>query len=477
MFKKNRLFIMSLLMTLVLFAVVHADTHTAASCSQAHVQAAVNSAANGDTVVIPNGSCSWTDGISTTRQIRIEAQYYTPTAGGNTSRSVIITNNSPDPLFTLTSGSSYHCGIAGIKFVEGTQKTNFIRIQGNGTRVPLIHDCWFDIDERFGNQPDIAVFAVLSLGGVVWNCRFDTPGSDFQGYPGSQGASMYINSPRDWYTASTMGALDTNGTVNIYFEDCTFFNCSQCPDIDDNGRAVFRHCLLDGSGGITHGFTSISGGRHFEYYDNTFTVTTPERNQSRYFWCRGGTGIFTDNVVNNNVTPSAFGSQTLLDIGDNTNPTSMGSYPIARQPGWGHNGTSNVSDPIYIWKNTGSRAYIWSHNTQAGPWDQYVQLDRDLFVNSGAKPGYQKYAYPHPLRSSGSGIRTALTPKSPVDGPAEYEVYDVKGREILAFRGQCDIQTGIANFMTRNRRLPAGPYVGVVSRGSLRPALTRMVLR
>ena len=177
-------------------SVARADTHTAASCAQADVQAAVNAARDGDTVLIPNGSATWTGGIATTKQILIRAQNYTPTPGGNAVRNVVITNNSTAPLFALTSGNSFHCGIAGIKFVEGTQKSNFVRIQGSGAKVPLVSDCWFDIDERFGDEPGVAILAVLSLGGVIWNCRFDTPGTDFQGYPGSQGASAPgISSP------------------------------------------------------------------------------------------------------------------------------------------------------------------------------------------------------------------------------------------------------------------------------------------
>jgi hypothetical protein len=195
-----------------------------------------------------------------------------------------------------------------------------------------------------------------------------------------------------------MGTLDSNGTVNVYIEDSTFINVSQWPDIDDNGRMVMRHCVLDGTWGLTHGFTSNSGGRHFEYYDNTFKVSHNNRNiAGRYFWIRAGTGVFTNNEVQNASNPSQWGSPVQTDIGDNTNP---GSYPQARQPGYGHNGTTNISDPIRIWNQTGANAYRWGVQNA---WVSTVQLNRDIFVNSGARPGYSKYAYPHPLRGAGSG--------------------------------------------------------------------------
>ncbi len=41
-----------------------ATTRTAASCNNGDVQAVVSAAANGDTVVIPAGSCSWTSGVT-----------------------------------------------------------------------------------------------------------------------------------------------------------------------------------------------------------------------------------------------------------------------------------------------------------------------------------------------------------------------------------------------------------------------------
>lgn len=63
-------------------------------------------------------------------------------------------------------------------------------------------------------------------------------------------------------------------------------------------------------------------------------------------------------------------------------------------------------DPICIWNNTGSRAYVWS------VWDHWannVKLNREIYVNSGPKPGYSKYTYPHPAR----GSSTPLPPPPP----------------------------------------------------------------
>ena len=189
-----------------------------------------------------------------------------------------------------------------------------MRLSGTGSKVPLVNDCAFEIKNRFGNQPDNGAIAWLSQGGVMWNSYVVGVGGGLGGQCCPEGGSILINSPRAWYTPSTMGARDTTGTVNVYIEDSTLKNFGQSPDVDNNGRVVIRHSNLDGVSGLTHGFTSSWGGRHAEYYDNVFQTTTDNRNiAGRYFWLRAGTAVFTNNEVQRQVCrlrgPSAVGDQ------------------------------------------------------------------------------------------------------------------------------------------------------------------------
>jgi hypothetical protein len=46
-----------------------AATINAASCSFAHVSAAVNAATAGDTIIIPAGSCTWTNNLTITKGV------------------------------------------------------------------------------------------------------------------------------------------------------------------------------------------------------------------------------------------------------------------------------------------------------------------------------------------------------------------------------------------------------------------------
>lgn len=74
----------------------HAATHAAASCNLSDVQTAIGSAAVGDTVTIPAGTCTWTSGLSISTGITLSGSG-TPntgagTFGSGTLNTVIIDN-------------------------------------------------------------------------------------------------------------------------------------------------------------------------------------------------------------------------------------------------------------------------------------------------------------------------------------------------------------------------------------------------
>jgi hypothetical protein len=378
-------------------------TITAASASLADVQAAVNAAQDGDTVLIPNGTATWNGGITTSKQIIIRAQNITPTSGGTMTRNVTITNaSSGTPLFTFNTGNSHHGGVGGIRFNAGGTTAPYIRLEGTGSKVPLIWDCAFQNNSRFGSAEAVGVIVWLCTGGVAWNIRIDGssfPASGSDVGPDIAGMCIHFKSPRAWTTASTLGSLDTNGDQNVYIEDSTF-HLTQSNDVDDRGRVVVRYCTLNGSPWITHGFTSSWGGRFIEFYNNTFSSSTQPRNLAgRYTWFRAGHGVFTDNVANNATTgdysqPSLF--QCAIESGTNNMSWDGSSWPKPRQAGCGHNGSAYVSDPIYFWNNSGPRASsVGGSGSTPG-----ANIGRDLITSGAAKPGYSKYTYPHPFRSA-----------------------------------------------------------------------------
>ena len=169
-------------------------------------------------------------------------------------------------------------------------------------------------------------------GGVVWNCYFSSLGFNLNpaSGPGTDSFGTTVTKPpRAWTTASTMGALDTGGTANLYVEDSIFYITAKFVDLDDDGRAVFRHCYMEGTQGVSHGFTSATGGRHCEVYDCEFwnnidsshphAIAGVGRNYGIAYWVRGGTLLMTNNFIDNNNT--GFGTPSTLIIGDNTSPS------------------------------------------------------------------------------------------------------------------------------------------------------------
>lgn len=427
-----------------------AKTINAASCSLADVQAAVNLASDGDTVQIPDGTCTWTSGITTKKQIWIRAQNYVAVSKGTLTRNVTIVNASTTvPLFTMTSGNSFHIRISGIYFKESaTPMINHINLNGSGTMIPELDDDTIEIASRFGNEPGISAVSLGSLGGVMWDAYIiglingvpatgscDSGSSD--GCP--EGASVHINSPLSWYTASTLGNLDTSETQNWYVEDSTWKNFGQSPDCDDNCRLVMRYNVLDGISGLTHGLSSAFGGRQFELYNNTIETTSAGRNISgRYYWGREGVWAIHDNQVayqnQGYNAPVLFNS--IVECGPGVPCANDGSvaYPVlnstsgpgnggeqiawACNPCTGSKSTSTpVRSPVYIWNNCiiGSGHSLpctgdSGHNDTSSPF--FVQSNRDIFYDSGAAPGYTPAPYPHPLRG-GSSSQAPAPPTNP----------------------------------------------------------------
>jgi hypothetical protein len=434
----------ALLLSSLFGSTAEANTITASSCSVSDVQAAINTANNGDTVIIPNGSCTWSSGITFSVQITLQ---------GASTTGVTITDadtNSADSLLLANTGSSFHTTIANLNFLPGTGTGVYVTVHDSpGALVPLMHDVSFNIP-NFQLQHAVQWFAT---GGVIWNANFfstqNLNGSCGQQIGSDSGSIVVKSYGIPWDSPSTTGTLDANGTLNTYIEDSVFSYVGQAPDVDDSGRIVIRHSQFIGSSGLTHGTTSTYGGRQVEIYNNSFTYPNANRNLNRYFWYRAGTTVVTNNSfqwINGGCYPNkptlqfvVENAQALADHGCCTgymcfhqpgsgasltshSPSSVGSGNPTQTPG----DPFQISDPVYIWNNTGngqgSSHYSTNEGTTGAPCnnvnpntgqlyqtsDFYV-AGRDYFYddssnpNSGAKPGWAPYQYPHPLRNATSG--------------------------------------------------------------------------
>jgi len=298
--------------------------------------------------------------------------------------------------------------ISGIRFKSGTathgEHLNLHRTSGG--RPVLIHDCWFTHGGNIGRG-----ILVYNDRGLLYRCSFDGGLEDGVPVLHRTGITLKWNGEdagRSWTTPDTMGAKDTTGLSNFYVED-TYFAGAQAFDFDDNSRTVVRHCLFNNSNVASHGAeTSPEGLRHFELYDNTFLfddLGEDTLNLCRWIWIRGGSGIITDNAM-----PDM--KSRMWGDGDEIQMIVMSlrrkclcagwPYPVPHQVGQGHDGSHSVLDPLYIWNNPGHpRVGMDDYEPdEVGKGlrnADYLKLGRDYHVGA-PKPGYAKYAYPHPLR-------------------------------------------------------------------------------
>jgi hypothetical protein len=94
-----------------------------------------------------------------------------------------------------------------------------------------------------------------------------------------------------------------------------------------------------------------------------------------------------------------------------SNSSLIGSGPeVERQTGTGWDSGSGGYhiDPVYLWNNciSGHTLPCAGDSTWSSSSGSFITLNRDIFVDSGAKPSYTPYTYPHPART-GSGMVTA----------------------------------------------------------------------
>jgi hypothetical protein len=412
-----------------------AATKTATSCNAADVQAAINAAGSGDTVVVPSGTCAWTSNVTIKgKAIRLQ---------GASKGSVTILDRVPDGTYMVevTESTAGHIEVMNLTFdsrgmSHGSGWPTFhVSITGAaGGQAVLIHDN----THLFASGGGVNAYHSSVNRGVIYQ---NTITADMPPAPMYRNtfSAIRCKNPADqagWESPSTMGTLDTTGEKNLYFEDNTIRMLHEGTDFDDACRIVFRHNTLDNTSVQSHGWDSSPlGSRQVEVYGNTFLFGETDANGiqvniGQLIHMRGG-GVW---VIHNNIIPDAntgsnWGNPAEMNIqlyGLRSNICYNGSYPMPRQHGLGHNGSSYISEPIYIWGNMQPGGGLATPNPavsdigdQCGNnrfTSEFVKLNRDYFLS--AKPGYTPYPYPHPLRSgtqSGSGSSGSQLPAPPTN--------------------------------------------------------------
>jgi hypothetical protein len=384
-------------------SVAQAATITASSCSLAAVQTAVNAAADGDRVVVPAGTCTWTSAVSiSNKTIILEG------AGSGAGGTKIVHDGGNHTLIAVSAGSK--TGKMDIsKFWFSGGSPNY----WNGTAMQLYGpDGWKNLRVHhnvFDSNIPWTIKGSSSTHGLIDN-------NVFKGK--AYGIMLYGNGKSDWAAPLTLGTADFFFIEDNSFEFDDFYGATGVPvmDMDAGGRQVFRHNTIKYGFWETHDMarSGLVSANAFELYNNTFTTTS---NKWKAFDVSAGTGVIWGNTISGDYTfpigaidyksfdPSSVRKCDGTDPADKNVPGESGwicQYQIGSQS----EGPTAYTYPLYVWSNTKNGSVVGMQCTDGC---NHLKSGRD-YINNGTtpKPGYVPYRYPHPLQG---GI-TVLSPPS-----------------------------------------------------------------
>lgn len=371
-----------------------AATRTASSCSQGDVQAAVASAGVGDIVKVPPGDCLWPGTVSTS------GKKLTLIGSGKES--------------TTIRAVSHGQAVIAID-ANGVRVTGFTFDGGASVIVGAFNDWRIDNNRFRGASAFTGVFVrgtnpKAHPRGVIDHCEFINGRVLIHGYPGVSAAEL--NGTTHWSEPLALGTAEAVYVEDSQFTFDQFYNVIDC---EYAGRMVFRHNVVTDSYLEAHSIQGYGRAcRKWEIYNNQIRQVSREVYRPLFF--RGGTGVIFDNVVS-----GTFGApvihfdnvRSFKNVGGAAGQCNGASswdgnelangYPCRDQIGRGTDAgpwSSGQLPPQSL-----NPAYIWNNAINGGPLgvsvisgaDIHIKSGRDFFVNSGSKPGYAPYAYPHPL--------------------------------------------------------------------------------
>jgi hypothetical protein len=284
-----------LLCALLLISSVRGATYIAASAAYTDVQAVADSSfnpalADGDTVIVPAGTASWTSTLTVTKGITLQG------AGNDTT---VLLDDIPrvgntGSLFIHVTGNSA-MRVTGFTFRYGSLTTDGmdnIRRAGISTSFRVDH-CHFD---QLYSDAGVKVFGWIY--GVVDHCVFDMRmggktsvsvthenwGNNISGW-GSWADPPFFGSEKFFFMEDNVVNNPYGGPNNGSI------------DGQRGGRFVLRHNTFNNASVYYHGSDSGSGGQYFrgtraaEIYNNTFnsTISIPSG------YSRGGALLYHDN--------------------------------------------------------------------------------------------------------------------------------------------------------------------------------------
>ena len=289
-----------LALKLVIAPSLYAATITANSVQRNDVAAAIAQASDGDTVIIPAGTATYTSTVTIDKAITLQ--------GAGAGQTIILDNVSGDTtsvfIWNTEFGKFYR--MSGIEI--GRSRTageisGAVRLTGTSTSVRIDH-C------KFNGPANEHITVYGGVYGVIDNCEFILQGS--------VRAIMFFNGDVDgkaFGDGSWETEVDWGGPGAIYMEDCLVTNPSGVyPTFDgwQGGRIVFRYNTVLNSHLGNHGTESSQrkrGARSMEIYGNRLSSSVAA---AHAITIRGGTAVIFDNIIegpfSNAIVPTAYRS-------------------------------------------------------------------------------------------------------------------------------------------------------------------------
>ena len=372
--KRKMMLFPSMLFLLCLSVSSDAAGINAASCSRADVQAAINSAVDGDRVLVPAGNCTWTSqvAIPTTKGITLQ--------GAGIDVTTIVTGfASGSTMAVLVAPGNSLSRVTGFTF-DG----DLVAKAGNGAQIAVAGyglDS-FRIDhnkiDRFRTRGVVvdSTATANEISGLIDNNIWDDAGGNVQGYLLLGAPGVTTGDADDPANKPHSRSLDLGGPDFIFIED-NVFNWATTGDGTGTARGgvryVFRHNTLNGVSADHHGADSggARGVHSFEIYNNTYNNTGSVARGATW---RSGIGVFFNNAytglwdeaeIHNfrSCLPQAgiwqiTGGGTGLCDGSNTwdkNTAGFEGWRCLDQVGALFGvamGSAATSEPLYAWSNT-----------------------------------------------------------------------------------------------------------------------------
>jgi hypothetical protein len=400
-----------------LFSTVgRAQTINAASCNSSDVQAALNSvAADGTTINIPAGTCTWTTSVNYSQVFSTTVMGQTTVSGtcgpgGSctaTDSTIIvdgINRSSGDPaLINISTASGKSFRLSGVTFNWGGGNSTFngsIRIVGKSQSVRFDHNhvnriqavgmvfsgwTYGVVDHNVFDAPSVGTWNGIKFNAEGWNN--ETAG----------------NGDNSWADSTTFGSNRAMFAENNAFNNPSGISIGAANDCLHGGRYVWRYNIMNGVDLQTHPTGSAGrarGCRTTEIYGNSATGS----GRFNFMFLSSGTSLIWNNTTgsvyanfvtihsmrrNNttytqSATPNGWGycgtSFTGTGSGWDRNSNTSTGYPCLDQPGQGQGslitrdfpnaidsatGTiawpNDASEPVYEWLNSSSATTHWSN--------------------------------------------------------------------------------------------------------------------